>query len=359
MPDFIIKTLDLPEDLVDLTNATKKDDPPFEQNEADKFNRESYLKAFQRQIDPVIICMFYGLYKSKKLPQNVTPTKFNNVREFNANITKSIERFTNLLYALWIKENNIPEKASDLTEYRRKLYDFLKSIQDYNHLVSTIIPYYLSIADEVDGDQSFINRMKHSGYCRFESTDVSPEYVALMFIQEQEDFINYIKIEDISEKVRDNKTNLDRDEKQQMEISEKQNEIERRIDDLEISLRDFLHNKISEQYPNYWDNIEQCIDLKKRTEDRIDEHLKNNPNEKREEIIPFGFMTFFDYKKIISREFWPIFEDYFKSKSELDTNFEFISDVRNVLKHNRTLSELEYKKADYALTWFTKIIHEK
>ncbi|MDG6219516.1 MAG: hypothetical protein QCI00_08760, partial [Candidatus Thermoplasmatota archaeon] len=82
------------------------------------------------------------------------------------------------------------------------------------------------------------------------------------------------------------------------------------------------------------------------------------PNKDIEDINPFEFMSFFDYSKIITREFWSIFEDIFRSSSDLKTNFEYVSAVRNELKHNRKLSELEQKKADYALTWFESILNE-
>lgn len=360
MQDFKVKFLDLPDDLFDVITAVKSgEEPSFDKNEASDYNEISYLKSFERQIDPVIICLFYGLYKSKKLPENVTESiRFGNNHEFGANITKHIEAFVNLLYALWIKENDIPEKASDLLKYREKLYSFLSTIQDYNYIVSTIFPYYLSAADEKDGDRSFINRLKHSGYCRYENSDVSPEYVSLIFIQEQEDFMNYIKINEIVQKVEINAINLERDEKAEKIKNEIQNIIENRIDDLEKNLRIFLHKKISKEYPNYWDNIEKCIDLKNRAEDRILEHLKNNPSEIRENLNPFEFMSFFDYKKIIVREFWPIFNSVFRSKSDLESNIEHISEVRNVLKHNRNLTELETKKAEFALTWFESILEQ-
>lgn len=359
MKDFRVKILDLPDELLDIINAIKKDEPPFDKQDASQYNKDSYLESFERQIDPVILCLFYGLYKSKRLPENiVTPIKFNNNHEFGANITKSIELFNNLLYALWVKENNIPEKVSDLLKYRKKLYDFLEKIQDYNYIVSVVIPFYLEIANEKGDDQSFINRLKHSGYCRYESTDVSPEYIGLIFMQEQEDFVNYIKIDEIIQKGIINGINLERDEKDEMIRSENQKALEARIDEFEKRLRNFLHDKISEQYFNYWDNIEKCVELRNKTEDRISEHLKNNPKENRESVNPFDFMSFFDYNKIITREFWPIFSDIFPSKTDLDSKIEYISDVRNVLKHNRDLTELDYKKADYALTWFESILNK-
>jgi hypothetical protein len=364
MQEFIIKAVDLPEDLSYIVTARAKkfdvppfDEPPFDEIDKFEYNSVSYLTEFERQIDPVIICMFYGLYKSKKLPETQpSQIKFKNIHEFGANITNQVEQFNNLLYALWIKENKIPEKTTDFLKYRKDLYRFLEVIQDYNYFVSSIIPFYLSKANEIAGERSFINRIKHSGYCRYETNDISPEYIALDFMQEQEDFMNYIKIDEIVEKGKVSRINLERDEKGEMVKGEIQNAIETRIDDLEINLRNFLHKNISKQYPNYWDNIEKCIDLKIRAEERISEHLKNNPQERKETINPFEFMSFFDYKKIIVREFWPIFKDTFRSTTDLESNFEYISDVRNVLKHNRNLSDVENKKADYALTWFETIL---
>ncbi len=356
MQEFRVKYLDLPDDLLSITKAVKEDEPSFDKKDAPVFNGTSYLRAFDRQIDPVILCLFYGLYKSKRLPENIPSIKFNNTREFNANISKPIEQFNNLLYALWIKENGIPERASDLLKYRKKLYDFLKYIQDYNQTVSTIIPFYLSVADEIDGDRSFINRVKHSGFCRYETSDMTPEYIGLVFLQAQEDFLDHIRVNEIVEKMKSSNVNLERDEKEKMSKTEHQKTIEEQIDRLELTLRRFLHEKISEQYPNYWDNIEKCVDLKTRADDRIADYLRKNPNERREAINPFDFMTFYDYSKIVTREFWPIFQETIRSRSDLESYIGQITEVRNALKHNRALSELENKKADLALTWFATVL---
>lgn len=356
MQEFRVKALDLPDDLVAIARAVKEDEPSFDTKDAPEFNTTSYLRAFDRQIDPVILCLFYGLYRSRTLPENLPSVKFNNTREFNANITKPLEQFNNLLYALWIRENGIPERASDLLKYRKKLYDFLKYIQDYNQIVSTIIPYYLSVADEADGDRSFINRLKHTGFCRYETSDMTPEYIGLVFLQAQEDFLNYIRVDEIVEKVMSSDLNLERDEKELMAKTEYQRSIEEQIDRLELSLRKFLHEKISEQYPNYWENIERCIDLKARADDRIADFLKKNPNIQRETVNPFDFMSFYDYSKIVTREFWPIFQETIRSRTDLELYIGHITEVRNGLKHNRDLSELESKKADLALTWFTTVL---
>lgn len=360
MQEFRVKALDLPDDLFDITNAVKEDEPSFDKNDASDFNRESYIKSFIRQIDPVIICLFYGLYKSKKLPEKITAkVKFNNNREFNANISKPIEELNNLLYALWIKENQIPEKASDLLKYRKKLYDFLEDIQNYNNIVSTIIPYYLSIADEAEGDRSFINRMKHSGYCRYESNDVSPEYIALIFIQAQEDFMNYIKINEIVQKMNIPNINLDRDEKGKMEKKELRDTVEKRINQIEIDLRKFLHIKIHEKYSNYWNNIENCMKIKNDTDTKILQYLASNKTIARDSVNPFDFMSFFDYFKMITREFWPVFEPVFQNPKMLESYFKDISDIRNSIKHNRDLTVSEIQKADVALPWFESILNSE
>jgi hypothetical protein len=356
MQDFRVKTLDLPDDLFDITNAIREDEPSFDRNEAAEFNRESYLKSFERQIDPIIICLFYGLYKSRKLPDEITPIKFNNNREFGANITKSIELFNNLLYALWVKENQIPEKASDLSKYRKKLYKFLENIQNYNYMVSVIIPYYLSIADQKDGDSSFINRMKHSGFCRYESNDVTPEYIGISFVQEQEDFMNYIKIDEISQKVVSYKTNLERDEKEIMEQKELRDNIEKRIDKIEVDLRILLHTKLFERYPNYWDNIEKCTIQKQRIDSNIHQYLATNKNIQKESVNPFDFMTFLDYHKFITRDFWSIFEPVFVSAKNLESNTQDITNIRNSLKHNRKLTEIEIMNSEQVLPWFESIL---
>ncbi|GAI24574.1 unnamed protein product, partial [marine sediment metagenome] len=129
------------------------------------------LTKFQRLVDPLVIGIFYGLFKSKKLPPiDRKEIKLETTYEFGVNVSSFISVFNHCLLSLWLKNNNLPNQDIDLVEYRKKLYIFIEKILDLEYFQNVIIPFYLQISDEKEGNRvSFLYRMWNSGNVSMES----------------------------------------------------------------------------------------------------------------------------------------------------------------------------------------------
>ncbi|MGD6810642.1 MAG: AlbA family DNA-binding domain-containing protein [Candidatus Bathyarchaeia archaeon] len=152
-----------------------------------------YISSFKNKIDPVLLCTFYGLYKSRELPSKFDATDFTAKRDFNVNISEAAELLSHLLFCLWVKQNGYPDTCKDQVKYRKDLYDFIENLLDEHYYRNTIIPFYISKASiEEGGTSSFLHRLTSSSNVKLELTDYSPEYLALDFANAQRDFIDEV-----------------------------------------------------------------------------------------------------------------------------------------------------------------------
>ncbi|MHA1228056.1 MAG: hypothetical protein ACTSPV_15025 [Candidatus Hodarchaeales archaeon] len=198
--------IQLTEELYDMIETKSKydlpvDDPKHEEPEKpsdfnkDLYNQKSYIVRFDRLIDPVIIAAFYGLYKSKKLPpSDDTPIQLDKSYEFLANISTHANIISHFLFCLWIKENGYPNESQDMLKYRQRLYDFIDKLLDQKYFVNVILPFYINEANKAETGTSFLFRLRESGFVKWRSDDISPEYLAMEFAAAQEEFVQEVII---------------------------------------------------------------------------------------------------------------------------------------------------------------------
>lgn len=185
----------LPDELYNIIDTKSKYDGNDEKHEESekpydyvegKYNSKSYIVDFKRLIDPIIISMFYGLYISKKLPpEEESQISLDKSYEFAANISNHVEIFNHFLFCLWVKENGLPTEVEDKIDYRGRLYEFVDKLIDKNYYVDVIIPFYVNESNKTGFGESFLYRMKESGFVPWKSSDKSPEFIAREFKEEQ------------------------------------------------------------------------------------------------------------------------------------------------------------------------------
>ena len=343
-----IGVLQVPKDLLDiiLKHKSNTDEKP-DNYTTEEYNDQSYLDSFKRKIDIPILCFYYGLYKSRELPPELnTDISFGYNFEFGADISKHSELFNNLLFALWVKKNPVPKEYSLLIKYREQLYLFLEKLQNNRYFTKILIPFYLQKASDSNNEQSFINRLKNSDYVKYEPIDSSPEYLAMEFYNIQKEFMEYLIIEEVEKTA----ISLDIDKIPDMKETELINQLDKRVDVIEIRLREVVKSKLLDFDPNYWSKVTNPS-LKGNVEERKKLKLGSNPMIKESDIDIFDFFTFMNIKQIIS-EFWTVFEPVFRSKSDMKEKFEDLSELRNALKHNQKLIPYEIEKGKLILMWF-------
>ena len=351
MAEIEIGILQMPKEILDVINQKKDHDEKPDDFSNELYNNSNYLRSFKRFIDIPLICLFYGLYKSKELPPELySEMALGYTFEFGAVVTKQIDLFNNLLFALWVKKNPIPKEYTQLVKYRERLYAFLEKIEDPKFIIKVMIPFYLQKSNEPNDETSFVNRLKFSGYVKYEPIDYSPEYLALEFFNLQKEFMEYLKIEDVEK----SELSIDIDKLADMKETEITDQLNRRVDNIEIKLRQLIKSRMMSHDPSFWGKVTNP-NLKGNVEERIKLKLSNNPMIKESEIDVFDFFTILNYKALIS-EFWVVFEAIFRSKNDVKEKFEDLTELRNTLKHNQKLTPYEVKKGEVILMWFEETL---
>jgi len=159
-----------------------------------KNSEEDYIKNFPRLVDPLIIGIFYGLYKSKELPPLVEVFDIKGKNwDSNVNIGAEANIFNNMLLCLWLKLNGMPDDVEDINEYRNNLYKFIKNILNVDYYKNVLIPFYLEKANNPEGeDPSYLYRINSSKEADLSPSRKNPEYIAIEFSSVQKDFMNEI-----------------------------------------------------------------------------------------------------------------------------------------------------------------------
>lgn len=165
-------------------------------------SEDNYLNYFSRQIDPIILGVFYGLYTSRKLPPLTDERiQLKHSKEFGADISIHSEMINHLLFCLWLDNYGFPEDSDDILKYREILYEFISYIIKPRYYRDVLIPYYLKIASEDQQyDSSFMWKLWNSGEIGVTNVETSPEFISLTFHDAQESFLNDI-VRPIQEKM--------------------------------------------------------------------------------------------------------------------------------------------------------------
>ena len=130
------------------------------------------------------------------------------------------------------------------------------------------------------------------------------------------------------------------------------------IEKVELSLRSI----ILEICENDISIIPQHI--QKKADERIKRASKKNPafdNEKYEKLT--GMLEFFDLREIqdviISKSLWNRFQMKFQNKETLLQKFNQLAELRNSIRHSRSVDQITEKEGEAAILWFNKILQKK
>lgn len=180
-----------------LDDDVKKNE---EDNELNIISHIDFSKKTTRKVDILLLCVFYGLYKSKKLPEMDSTNlmsdndDFSGSYEFNVDISEEATVLSHLLFSLWTGIKGFPEKDKDQFEYRKELYHFLEHIIDPDFMLKEIFPFYLQKANEkIEDEPSFISRLSISRYLPWRANIYSPENLMCEYTEVRKGFEELIK----------------------------------------------------------------------------------------------------------------------------------------------------------------------
>jgi hypothetical protein len=134
-----------------------------------------------------------------------------------------------------------------------------------------------------------------------------------------------------------------------------------KIEDIELSLRDLISHRLdsSAELDSYQEYVPQH--LKDKAEVKIKKWISKNPGEEKSQFLVFrrklDFFDFQEYFELISaKSVWPLFEETFVNKANLQSRFNQLGELRNSIRHSRGVTEIAIKDGEAALSWFNSIL---
>ena len=133
------------------------------------------------------------------------------------------------------------------------------------------------------------------------------------------------------------------------------------IERIELSLRDLISHKLNEaaELDAYQEFIPQH--LKDKAEVKINSWITKNPGEDKVQFLVLRRkLDFFDLQEYFdlmsAKTVWPLFEETFVSKGNLQIRFAQLGELRNSIRHSRGATEIAIKDGEAAISWFKSIL---
>ena len=150
-------------------------------------------------------------------------------------------------------------------------------------------------------------------------------------------------------------------EGKQIGVPEDLGHYDKNIEQIELALRDLISHKLNNaaELDAYKELVPEH--LKEKVEGKIKSWITKNPGEdKTQFLILRRKMDFFDlqeYFDLISAKLnWIFFEETFGSKSNLQSRFSQLGELRNSIRHSRGATEVAIKDGEAAIAWFNSIL---
>ncbi len=132
-------------------------------------------------------------------------------------------------------------------------------------------------------------------------------------------------------------------------------DLDERIEKVELALRAAIANTLGNDPSRLPDHIRPKI------EERLQSALRRNPalNGNGYDTLA-GKLEFADLRELedilVAKNIWPLFENRFNSKPQLSNRFAQLAELRNSIRHSRTVTELARKDGEAALLWFEEAL---
>ena len=131
------------------------------------------------------------------------------------------------------------------------------------------------------------------------------------------------------------------------------------IDLIENTLRSVIDKRLKEFHGNKFWKTTIPGDIQEKVKKRIDEQIKKYPWLKpfpdKSSFNKWDFCDVGDYLKIILKN-WNLFQDLFLQKEGLSQHFKNFSNIRNSVKHNRSMNEVEVKLGEASIIWLARTL---
>jgi hypothetical protein len=145
--------------------------------------------------------------------------------------------------------------------------------------------------------------------------------------------------------------------KERLDLPVKLRELDEDIELVELSLRNLIISTLGSK-----DLIPEHINS--RTQERIKRAAKKNPAFDAEKYDTLeGILEFFDLREIqdliLSKTLWEKFQEIFYNKEILSQKFNQLAELRNGIRHSRTVDEIVQKEGEASIIWFKKVLKQE
>ena len=142
---------------------------------------------------------------------------------------------------------------------------------------------------------------------------------------------------------------------EKVDVTPELRDLDAKIQQVELALRTRIERQLD-------GDVELVPDhLGVRVDERLQKALTRNPSLDADHYETLhGQLEFFDlrelYDTIASRKLWFKFQDIFQNKQSLETRFDQLAELRNGIRHSRSVDEITRKDGEAAVLWFTEVL---
>jgi hypothetical protein len=145
--------------------------------------------------------------------------------------------------------------------------------------------------------------------------------------------------------------------KERLDLPLQLRELDEKIEQVELSLRSAIVSALDGDVAQLPPHVVQ------RAEERIQRAAKKNAalDAERYQTLD-GKLEFCDLRELqdtlAGKALWPSFEPRFANKETLNAKFGQLAELRNGIRHSRTVDEITRKEGEAAILWFVQVLQK-
>ncbi len=134
--------------------------------------------------------------------------------------------------------------------------------------------------------------------------------------------------------------------------------LDAKIEGVELSLRRLIADRVDGERALLPAHVQL------RVQDRLEAAARKLPEDFERRIATFDTqLEYFDLRElqdvITAKSLWPRFEPTFRTKETLAVRFGQLAELRNAIRHSRTLSDVAIKDGEAAILWFASMLGDE
>ncbi len=143
--------------------------------------------------------------------------------------------------------------------------------------------------------------------------------------------------------------------KERLDLSPRLRELDKRIEQVELALRRVIDTTLGGRPSQLPSHVSQ------RAMERVEWALRKNAALDAEFYKTLtGILEFCDLRELqdtmVAKPLWPDFEPRFGSKGVLATRFDQLAELRNGIRHSRSVDEITRKEGEASILWFEQVM---